>query len=62
MYQWSMDVSDECYALQGQCQSHVSSFDILCTADAVPTNFAPACQPGQPTTEDVANCIPLSTQ
>ncbi len=62
MYQWSMDVSDECYALQGQCQSHISAFDILCTADPLPTNFAPACKPGQPTTENIAACEPLSTQ
>ena len=33
MYQWKMEVSDECYALQGQCQSQIYAFDIMCTAD-----------------------------
>jgi hypothetical protein len=60
MWQWSMDVSDECYALEGKCKSTISAFDILCTADPIPAGFAPACLPGQPTSQDVSACAPLS--
>jgi hypothetical protein len=47
MYQWKMNVSDECYALQGQCQSQILAFDIMCTADDIPAGI-PGCPPGTP--------------
>jgi hypothetical protein len=68
MYQWSMDVTDECYALEGQCKSSIRAFDILCTArdpgtaENIPANFGAACPPGQPTSEDIANCEPLTSK
>ena len=68
MYQWSMDVTDECYALDGQCKSTIRAFDILCTArdpgtpDNIPANFSAACPPGRPGSEDISACEPLSSK
>jgi hypothetical protein len=55
MYQWKMNVSDECYALQGQCQSQIYAFDIVCTADDIPAGI-PACPPGTPPSN--TDCAP----
>ena len=55
MYQWKMNVSDECYALQGQCQSQIFAFDIMCTADDI-TAGIPACPPGTPPSN--TDCAP----
>jgi hypothetical protein len=55
MYQWKMNVSDECYALQGQCQSQIYAFDILCTEDDIPAGI-PACPSGGPPTN--TDCAP----
>jgi hypothetical protein len=55
MYQWKMNVSDECYALQGRCQSQIYAFDIMCTADDLPAGI-PACPSGGPPTN--ADCAP----
>jgi hypothetical protein len=55
MYQWKMEVADECYALQGQCQSQIYAFDIMCTADDIPAGI-PACPSGSPPT--VTDCAP----
>ena len=55
MYQWKMDVSDECYALQGRCQSQIYAFDILCTADDLPAGI-PACPAGSPPSN--TDCAP----
>jgi hypothetical protein len=55
MYQWKMNVSDECYALQGQCQSQIFAFDIMCTADDLPDGI-PACPSGTPPSN--TDCAP----
>jgi hypothetical protein len=55
MYQWKMDVSDECYALQGRCQSQIYAFDIMCTEDDIPAGI-PACPSGGPPTN--TDCAP----
>lgn len=55
MYQWKMNVSDECYALQGQCQSQILAFDIMCSTDDI-SAVIPACPAGTPPSS--TDCAP----
>jgi hypothetical protein len=56
MYQWRMNVSDECYALNGLCQSQIRAFDIMCTAEDIPGETVAACPPGTPPSN--TDCAP----
>jgi hypothetical protein len=56
MYQWRMNVTDECYALNGLCQSQIKAFDIMCTAEDIPGESVAACPPGSPPSN--TDCAP----
>ena len=57
MWQWSLGVSDECFAREGPNVSQIRAFDILCQTTDVPQDFMPVCPPGSPTDAVPATCI-----
>jgi hypothetical protein len=55
MWQWTIDVSDLCWAQGGSCKTSVTTLNILC-ASSPPTNFHPQCAPGTFTDPFAMSC------